>query len=389
MGKLQVVMKQSTPAADKGANSRRRSTSAGQNSESSTKVEAVYLGSKVRAFSSDALHGSSASSSSLSNNRHGETDAVFGFSVLPSQRDDQVRIPNAGDDPLPRVAIVDAQWTHSIIYAFDHDSEISESRLKIMNTILGRCRTGLIFCAEYKGATYALKVRPRNQSMIRSEKIVLFQGSSYVKMKYLLQSDGKFCCLFDRIYGVPMESYIAEQYQKFTSNTLKFYFAEICAACAPITEAGLEFQDFKSSSFLITQTGHCCLLVSFFDVVEGGNAHSLWHAVGLFFLDLLSKSRVLDTSVTQETASLVSLAQQLTDADSAKRLKTFRKIKRHSAFDGVKWRKVGTLTPPLTYDGVSGGVEISDQIAATLVAPEAPNQLDGFTIVNTPGFHRV
>lgn len=81
---------------------------------------------------------------------------------------------------------------------------------------------------------------------------------------------------------------------------------------------------------------------------------------------------------------------QLTDKDTSKRLKEFKKIKKHPIFEGVKWRKVGCSTAPLRCEGPANVIDIQDHgIAATLMAPEVPNQLDGFTIVNTPNSHRL
>eukprot|EP01122_Echinamoeba_exundans_P014473 TRINITY_DN6570_c0_g2_i2.p1 TRINITY_DN6570_c0_g2~~TRINITY_DN6570_c0_g2_i2.p1 ORF type:complete len:1309 (+),score=180.83 TRINITY_DN6570_c0_g2_i2:8156-12082(+) len=391
MDKLQIMMKESSASQlphNKSSN-RKRSTSVGQTSSLSS-TEAAAADSKHRGLASSGVMPKTVPAPALSNNRHGETDPVSVFSILPTPRDAQM-LPGPADsesEPSP-VTFIDVLWGSNIVYAFDHDAEISESRLKIVNTILGRCRTGLVFLAEYRGTRYALKVRPRNPSVSSPRRIPIFRGPAYAPLKFLLQSDGKLCCLFDRIFGVPLETYIVEHPQTFTPTILKFYFAEICAACAPVVGAGLELLDFKSSSVIMSDSGHCRLLVSFFDVAEGLHPQSVWYSVGLLFMDLLNKSRVLETSVTQEAASLVSLAQQLTHEDPSKRLQVFRKIKRHPAFDNVKWRYVGSQAPPLTYDGVEGGVEISDHaIAATLIAPEAPNQLDGFTIVNTPGTQR-
>lgn len=325
LDKASDLMKESGSSSTESAQkqgSRKRSTSVGQDHAASPKRPGVRTLATSAVISPIVSSPSpspspspirSSSSLSLTNNRHGETDSLSILSIISTPREDSMS-NNSAIDPSPSSSrkrsrkseraglkvsceFVSIDWTQPVPFAYDGDISISESKMRLQNSLLGRSKSGLVFFCEHNGQNYALKARPKRE-VTMTNRLAVFKGPLFVSLKYILQSEGKVCFLYERVAGCPLDAAVSKRQKDFGYSALCFYFAELVAAFSTFCEASLDIVDFKASSVLFTHSGHLCLLISFLDCRDTEDVSQNWLKLGSYMQHLLSCSSVRQLQVT-------------------------------------------------------------------------------------------
>lgn len=298
-------------------------------------------------------------SPSLENKRHADTD---GLNIIA--------LTSVPPPSVSGLEWANLNWNLPVVYAESGDTSISESRLRLVNRILGRAQSGVVFLAEYDSVHYALKCRSKREMSELPQRIPILTSPLIAAIRFIFHDASKICCLTQYVGGVTLASYVAVMPSKIPIGFLKLAFAQVIVAAEALASSRVRLGSFSSSNVLIDENAQIRLLVNNFDL-QVSDKSNVWLLLGEFF-----------RSVLDAVPALLKADPSLADL-KASNLRSLAHLRSLPTFAGVNWTALSSCMLPIPYPIPVGGLDMPDRsIAATLVAPEAPNQLEGFTIVN-------